>query len=135
MERAPERNKRTNDPDVILDVLLRDRVLYLVLSNRRDHPVRDVRVTFRRKLTGLGGVVDIAALPLWQKLDFLAPGRVIEVPLDRAEVFFARERSTKLAASVAYTDPDGIRFQAAIVHDLGAYQDFPGIVVRQVISP
>jgi len=130
MGRTPERITKTGNPDVILDVILRDRVLYLALVNRRDHPATKVRVSFKRKLMGLGGDVDIAALPLWQKLDYLAPGRMIEVPVDRAEVFFARDRGTPLAVTIAYTDPEGARFQAAITHDLEAYRDFPGIVVR-----
>ena len=72
----------------------------------------------------------ISDLPIWTRLDYLAPGRVIEVPLDRAEVFFAREKETKITASVSYTDPEGGRFQAVISHDLAAYRDFPGVVVR-----
>ena len=53
-----------------------------------------------------------------------------EVPVDRAEVFFAREKATKITATVAYTDPEGGRFQAVISHDFAAYRDFPGILVR-----
>ncbi len=130
MARAPAKLKKTENPDIILDVSLRDRVLYLVLANRRDHPLREVRVTFRRKLMGLGGEVEISDLPLWKHLEYMAPGRVIEVPLDRAEMFFAREKVTKLTATLAYTDPEGARFQAVITHDLAAYRDFPGVVVR-----
>lgn len=130
MAREPRKPKKTENPDVVLDVSLRERVLYLVISNRRDHPVRDVRVTFRRELAGLGGEVLISDLPLWTHLDYMAPGRIIEVPLDRVEVYFAREKNTKITATVAYKDPEGTRFQAVINHDLAAYRNFPELVVR-----
>ena len=130
MARSPAPATKTGNPDVILDLILRDRVFYLVLENRREYPVSEVRVEFRRKLVGLGGAVEISALALWDRLEFLAPGKAIEVPVDRAEVFFAREKATKITATVAYTDPEGGRFQAVISHDFAAYRDFPGILVR-----
>lgn len=115
---------------VILDVELRDRVLYLRLVNRDDRPVRDVVVAFRRKLMGLGGSVDIAALPIWKRLTFMPPGKAIEVPLDRVEVFLANDRGTPLEATIRYTDADGSAALATITHDFGAYRDFPGIICR-----
>ncbi len=130
MARAPKSPIRTTDPAVILDVELRDRVLYLRLINRSDRPVLDVQVSFGRKLFGLDGAVDISALPLWSRLAFMAPGKVIEVPLDRAEVFFAKDRGTPLKVSIRYNDADGAALAATITHDLGAYRDLPGISVR-----
>lgn len=115
---------------VVLDVVLRDRVLYLTLANRGNQSVRDVEVSFRRKLVGLGGSVDITALPLWKKLAFMPPGKVIEVPVDRIEVFFAGDRGTPLGVTIRYTDAEGTRFTSTITHDLGAYRGFPGILSR-----
>ncbi len=129
MARSPATATKTGNPDVILDLILRDRVFYLVLANRREHPVSEVRVAFRRKLMGLGGAVEISALALWARLEFLAPGKTIEVPVDRAEVFFARGPVAPLTLTLSYTDAEGERFQATITHDFEAYRGFPGIVV------
>jgi len=130
MRRARPRRRKTNDPEVILDIGLRDGMLVFLLTNRGSRPVHEVRVTFRRKVMGLGGGVDIAALPLWSKLAFLPPGKEIEVPIDRASVFLARDKGTPLVASIQYRDADGETWAATITHDFSAYVGFPEIRVR-----
>ena len=42
-------------PEVIVDVIFEDGLLFLAVSNIGDRPALDVRTTFNRKLVGLGG--------------------------------------------------------------------------------
>ncbi len=117
----------TLDPAVILDIVLESGVLSLRLTNISAKPVTGIRVTFSRKIIGIGGRVDIGKLPVFTRLEFLAPARVIDVPVDRAEVFFARNSAEPLVASVAYVDTLGHKQQAEMRHDLTVWRDLPEI--------
>lgn len=125
MARLPQRAKKTGDPDVVLDLELRDGMFFFRLWNKSDQSVRDVTVAFKRKVMGLGGAVEITGLPIWSKLAFMPPGKEIEVPIDRAPVLLAQDRGTPLAATIQYKDSGGARWVASIIHDFGAYSGFP----------
>lgn len=129
MARAPAQLIKTNDPSVILDVLLEDRVLVFALINLSDMAVRDVSVSFSRAVTGLGGETDIGKLPVFQKLTYLAPRKTIRVPLDRAEIFYRNNRSSVLTVTVAYRTAKG-RFEGKIRHNLAVYRNFPDVTVE-----
>jgi hypothetical protein len=127
MGRAPTPLKRTSDPAVVLDVLWRDRCLFFVLKNISDQSMRDIRIAFRRKVIGMGGAVNIAALPIWSTLALMPPGKEIEVTIDRDTVFYAHNKTGPLAISITYTDGNGTTWRAQISHDFEAYRDFPDL--------
>ena len=127
MARPPQRAKKTGDPDVVLDLVLRDGMFFFRLWNKSDQSVRDVTVAFRRKVMGLGGAVEITGLPIWSKLTFMPPGKEIAVPIERSGQFLAMDRGTPLVATVAYTDANGSRWMGSIKHDFGAYSGFPAL--------
>lgn len=129
MGRAPQA-KSTTDPDVMLDVVLVDGFLWLDLTNRRDRPARDVTVTFRGKVPAPFSGIDLAGLPLWKGLTFLAPLKTVRVPLDRPDSYLARTRSSLIDATVRYTDADGTIWVATMRHDIAAYRGLPSIVAR-----
>ena len=94
-------------PEVIVDVVFEDGLFLLSVANIGDRPALDVKTTFNRKLVGLGGAKDVAALPLFRNIPFLAPreersGRC----LDSAPSWFARARSNAITARVTYADPE-----------------------------
>ena len=49
-------------PEVIVDVVFEDGLFFLSVANIGDRPALDVQTTFNRKLVGLGGTRDVAAL-------------------------------------------------------------------------
>ena len=110
-------------PEVIVDVVFEDGLLFLSVSNIGDRPALDVRTTFNRKLVGLGGTKDVAALPLFRNIPFLAPGKEIRTLLDSAASWFARRRASKVVARVAYRDPEEKEYRSGIAHDLEIYRE------------
>jgi hypothetical protein len=110
-------------PEVIVDVVFEDGLLFLSVANVGDRPALDVETRFNRKLVGLGGTKDVAALPLFRRLPYLAPGKEIRTLLDAAPAWFARTRSTALTARVAYTDPEKQPYKGTMAHDLEIYRE------------
>lgn len=110
-------------PEVIVDVVFEDGLLFLAVSNIGDRPALDVRTTFNRKLVGLGGTRDVAALPLFRNIPFLAPGKEIRTLLDSTTSWFARRRATTLVARVAYRDAEKKQYKASMAHDLEIYRE------------
>ena len=110
-------------PEVIVDVVFEDGLLFLSVRNVGDRPALNVRTTFNRKLVGLGGTRDVAAQALFRNIAFLAPGKEIRTLLDSAPSWFARSRSTTLIARVAYTDPEKEAYKGTMTHDLEIYRE------------
>jgi hypothetical protein len=110
-------------PDVIVDVLFEDGLLFLSVSNIGDQPALRVACAFDRELRGLGGTTNVAELPLFRNIEFLAPGREIRTLLDSSAAYFARDEPTKLAVEIAYDDPTGESHKTTIHHDLAIYRE------------
>jgi hypothetical protein len=115
-------------PEVIVDVVFEDNLLFIAISNIGDRPALDVRTTFNRKLVGLGGTKDVAALPLFRNIPFLAPGREIRTLLDSAASWFQRTRSTTITARVTYRDAEKEEYRAAMTHDLEIYREIVYVI-------
>jgi hypothetical protein len=111
------------DADVILDVVFDDGLLYLVVTNIGGRPAHRVRVRFEERLTGLGGERRVDRLPLFSRLQFLAPGRSIPTLLDRSYAYFARGEPTTLTARITWLDDAGRRRGRTVSHDLEIYRD------------
>ncbi len=130
MARRPTSVKKTGDPEVIVDLVLRDGVFFLVLENIADRSLRDIQVRFRRKIIGMGGAINIAALPVWSVVPFMPPGKRIEVVVDRDEVALRLNTPGQNSVSVTYTDGDGVTWSGQMALDFGAYQNFPEMRIR-----
>ncbi len=109
-------------PDVILDVVFEDGLLYLALANIGSLPAVEVRCAFEQPLHGLGGK-DVARSALFRRLEFLAPGREIRTLLDRSSDYFAGGGPTRVVATVRWRDREGRPYEATVAHDLEAYRD------------
>jgi hypothetical protein len=116
-------SRPTADPDVILDVLFEDGLLFLSVRNIGSRPVRRVSISFDRPLIGLGGDREVSALPLFTNVEFLAPGREIRTLLDTSASYFGRQQPDWIKATISYQDAQGRRRHALIEHDLGIYRD------------
>ena len=114
----------TGRPDVIVDVAFEEGLLFLSVANVGDRAALDVKTTFNRKLVGLGGTKDVAALALFRNISYLAPGKEIRTLLDSAPSWFARNtRTTGLTARVAYRDAEKKEYRGTMTHDLEIYRD------------
>jgi hypothetical protein len=117
-------------PDVILDVVFEDGLLFLALRNIGSRPAVAISTEFCRPLLGLGGTKDVAALPLFRRLEFLAPGREIKTLLDSSASWFGRRQATKITARVAYRDAEGERYETTLKHDLAVYRQVAYVTRR-----
>ena len=123
MARAAAKPPGENDPDVILDVIFEDGLLFLALRNIGPTPAVAVSVQFEKPLMGLDGTREISALALFRQLAFLAPQREIRAFLDSGAAWFARRQPAIVKATICFHDRAGRRFQSVIRHDLRIYKD------------
>jgi hypothetical protein len=118
---APPSGERR--PDVILDVVFEQGLLFLSLRNIGEQPAVGVNVRFDRPLSGVEGTKEVSALPVFRRLAFLGPGREIRVFLDSSASYFSRRQPTRLAVEIGYRDRDGHRYETTIKHDLSVYRE------------
>jgi hypothetical protein len=112
----------SGDLDVILDVLFEDGMLFLSVRNIGGRPALNVAVSFDEPISALGGATDVAALPLFRNIEFLAPGREIRTLLDSSASYFARRQPEQITARISYRDGQGRRRTGTIRHDLRIYK-------------
>ncbi|MEA2003178.1 MAG: hypothetical protein U9N84_14990 [Actinomycetota bacterium] len=114
---------------IVLDVDYRDGAFELVLANIGDDVAHDIRVDFSRKLIGADDTV-VSALPVFQQLRTLRPGKEIRVFLDAAPGLFRRRKINTFTATVVWSGGTRSKQKARYRHDLDAYRGMPEIVVR-----
>ena len=112
-------------PDVILEFLFDRGILLLAIRNIGDRPAIATSVKFDKKIVGLGGLKDISTLPVFQRVEFLGPGREIVVFVDQSHSYFARKQPTKISARISYSDSEKQKYDVTINHDLEIYRDLP----------
>lgn len=117
------RRAHPGGPEVILDVVFEEGLLFLSLRNIGARPAVNVSVRFDRPIVGVEGEREISALPLFSNLAFLAPGREIRTFLDRSASYFGRGQPERITATIRYRDTAGRRHVAVIPHDLGVYRE------------
>jgi hypothetical protein len=120
-------------PEVVLDVVFEDGLLFLVVANTGDAAALGVSCRFRRRLRGLGGTEDVSKLPLFEHIAYLGPRREIRTLLDSSAAFFAREEQTRVAVTMSYADASGRAYKSTVEHELAIYRDL-AYVPRKVPS-
>lgn len=110
-------------PDVIVDFLFEDGMLFVAVQNIGSQPAQQVHVGFDPPFKGLGGTACIPELPLFRNIEFLAPSRSIRTLVDSSAAYFARQEPEQITATVSYSDRSGAKFSCTIPHDLSIYRD------------
>lgn len=120
--------------EVVLDVDVDDDRVHLVLANCGTAVATDIRVEFSRPLIGLGGSLDISALPVFAHLGVLRPGRTLRVFWDAApSLLHGREQAAPFTATVSWHERSKSHERASYHHDLSIYRQWPTCVARQGI--
>ena len=110
-------------PDVIVDFLFEDGMLFVAVQNIGSEPALRVHVAFDPPFKGLGGTASIPELPLFCNIEFLAPSRSIRTLLDSSAAYFARKEPERITATASYSNRSGQKFSSTMVHDLVIYRD------------
>lgn len=121
--RPAQPDQEVDSPQVIIDFALDGDGLFVVLTNLGPTPAYDVAVTFDRPFHGLGGARTMNDLAMFTRLLFLGPGRELRSLIDAGAAYFDRNEPTRLAATVSYRLPGGVRQRSTIRHDLTVYRD------------
>jgi hypothetical protein len=98
-----------------------DGLFFISISNISDTPAYKVSVKFHPKICRLDGK-NLAALPLFQNIEFLAPHKAIVMFLDSSGSYFSRGGPTKVSARISYKDAQGCKKATTINHDLEIYK-------------
>ena len=109
-------------PDVILDFIFDDGLLFIAVQNIGDKPAYKVAVQFDKPFRGVEGTRAVSELPLFRNIEFLAPWKDIVTFLDTSASYFRRGEPTRITATVSYRDAQGRKHAAAITHDLEIYR-------------
>lgn len=121
-------------PDVIIDFLFEDGMLFVAVQNIGSQPALQVHVSFDPPFKGLGGTTSITELPLFRNIEFLAPSRSICTLLDSSAAYFARKEPERITAKVSYSDRLGQKFSSTMLHDLAIYRDI-AFIPKERTSP
>jgi hypothetical protein len=122
-------------PDVIVDFLFEDGMLFVAVQNIGTEPAQRVHVAFDPPFKGLGGTASIAELPLFRNIEFLAPARSVRTLLDSSAAYFARQEPEQITATISYSDRSGQKFSCKILHDLAIYRDIAFVPKSERNSP
>jgi hypothetical protein len=117
-------------PNVILDVVFDEGLLFLSLANIGDLPAVEVRVEFDPPFSGLDGSLAVSSMPLFRRLSFLAPKKRIVTLLDSSASYFHRNQPAEFTAHVSWAGLDEKRHESMIRHDLEIYRDLPFVPGR-----
>ncbi len=118
MAAAPQLEGR---PEVVIDVDVRQGLLSILLRNIGPRPALDVRTSFDKPFTGLGGRKAITNLRVFKRLAFMAPGKTFEQFVDPLAAYHARKQPLLITATVTYRDRSGARYEESMTHDLRVY--------------
>jgi len=112
-----------SEPDVIVDFEFERGLLFVGVRNLGARSAVEVSTRFDKPFRGLGGARKMNELPLFKRIEFLAPGKEIRTLLDSTAAYFARDEPTLLTATVSYRTAVGEQRRHAITHDLSIYRD------------
>ena len=123
--KPPTRGGTKPDPDpyVIVDFVFDRGALFIAIENIGTRPAFAVRVDFSHKLIGVGGTVEVSALPLFRALEFLPGGKKITTFLDTSESYFAHQQPLQVTTRVSYKDARDIELKQTIGHNLEIYRN------------
>ena len=122
-------------PDVIVDFIFEDGLLFVAVANIGSQPALRVHVAFDPPFKGLGGTASIAELPLFRNIEFLAPSRSIRTFLDSSSAYFTRREPEQITATISYRDRSDQEFSCTIRHDLAIYRDLAFVPKVERNSP
>ena len=120
---SDSRTENSRRPDVIVEILFEQGLLFISVNNIGNRPALGVAVKFSSKIVGLDGRKDVSSLALFRNIEFLGPGREIVTFLDACSSYFARKQPTKISARVSYADSEKRKYEVTINHDLEIYRE------------
>lgn len=111
------------NPDIIVDVIFEEGLLYIALANIGGAPAYGISVKFDKKIMGVGGSKLISTMPLFRRTEFMPPHKEIRTFLDTSASYFAGKQPLAIKTTVNFTDREGKKYTNVIKHNPGIYRD------------
>ena len=121
-------DRPSSDPQpwIVLDVDFGAGFFEFVLANIGTSVAHDITVSFSRKVIGAGGK-SVTALPIFDQLRTLRPGKEVRIFIDSAVNLFRRRKTNVFGATVRWCDTSGEQYKATYRHDLDIYRGLPQV--------
>lgn len=111
------------NPDVIIDFIFENGLLYISIENIGDMPAYRVSIKFNNRIIGVEGTKEISSMPLFQNIEFLAPARQIRTFLDTSAFYFHSDNPTIIISNISFFNYYGIKKNKTIKHNLEIYRE------------
>jgi hypothetical protein len=123
--KSPRERSTTGDldPYVIVDFVFDRGFLFIAIKNIGARPAFAVRVQFSARILGVEGTVEVSALPLFRKLEFLPGGKEITTFLDTSASYFRNRQPTQVSTRISFRNAEKQKKVVTIDHDLEIYRD------------
>jgi len=114
--------------DVVVDFIFDRGLFFISVKNTTDKPVFNIRSVFNKKIFGVpddkrpGQRINVATLPMFKNISFLAPHRELKTFLDTSHSYFKRKQPAKITVRYTYQNSRGFNFVNSVVHDLNIYK-------------
>ncbi len=114
----------SNDrPDVIVDFIFEQGLLFIGLSNIWKAPAYGISVQFSCDIMGVEGSKSIFDMSFFRNVEFMPPQKRVVTFLDSSAAYFRREQPAEIETIVAFKDRRGRSFRNLIKHNLEIYRD------------
>jgi len=117
-------------PEVIVDFIFDDGLLYIAVKNIGALPAYKVSVQFDKEFRGVAGEKKISDLALFKCIEFLPPQKEIRTFLDASAAYFDRKEPERISARLTYQDSRQKRYANTIDHNLEIYKEIGYIRVK-----
>ncbi len=98
-------------PDVIVDFVFEDGLLFLAVINIGSEPAERVRIVFDPLVKGRGGSVSVTERPLFRNVSSPWARALDPHPFGSASAYFARCEPERITVNVSYCDRAGQNFK------------------------
>lgn len=118
-------------PEVIVDFIFNDGLLYIAVKNIGVRPAYKVSTQFDQEIRGVAGEKNISDLALFKCIEFLPPQKEIRTFLDSSASYFERNEPVMISTRISYQDSRKRRYVNKIDHNLEIYKDIGYIQLKE----
>ncbi|MBW2441116.1 MAG: hypothetical protein JRH12_11615 [Deltaproteobacteria bacterium] len=118
-------------PEVIVDFIFNDGLLYIAVKNIGVRPAYRVSTQFDQEIRGVAGEKNISDLALFKCIEFLPPQKEIRTFLDSSASYFERNEPVMISTRISYQDYLKRRYVNKINHNLEIYKDIGYIQLKE----
>ena len=110
-------------PEVIVDFIFDDGLLYIAVKNIGALSAYPVSTQFDKAFRGVAGEKKISDLALFKCIEFLPPQKEIRTFLDASAAYFDRKEPERISVRITYQDSRKKRYVRTIDHNLEIYKE------------